>query len=207
MVCEGFDNELARSLHNWAGIVFHRGAPYLRTQQFNSVFYNQSQSIMEHADVRHAGLVLNHKNKHNLHPDSRPLRYEYAPTSAIVVYQYAPRFGSLLVEHSAGNGLNYSNIEAPALVRASTFRHNRGHGMCVRTRFGNVTVVDSLAHANLGDGIKYTLNNTVWTLQEQLETHVNRYVEFCDSQNPLSYPAYYRFRNPNYVRECSKVLL
>lgn len=57
----------------------------------------------------------------------------------------------------------------------------------------------------MGDGLKYVFNNTAWSLQEQQEKFIsNRYIEFCDSQNPLSYPAYYRFRNPNYVTECSK---
>jgi hypothetical protein len=41
-------------------------------------------------------------------------------------------------------------------------------------------------------------------VQEQTENFLTRYIEFCDSQNPLSYPAYYKFRNPNYVKECSK---
>jgi hypothetical protein len=110
----------------------------------------------------------------------------------------------LTVEYSIGNGLNYSNIEAPALITNSIFRFNRGHGISARTRFGNVSVVNTISHDNFGDGLKYYFNNTAWTLQEQEEYFVTRYLEYCDSQNPLSYPAYYRFRNPNYVRECSK---
>ena len=69
----------------------------------------------------------------------------------------------------------------------------------------NVRVLAAESRGNAGYGLKYLLNNTAWSPLEQREKFVAmRYIEFCDSQNPLSFPAYYRFRNPNYVRECSK---
>ncbi len=103
-----------------------------------------------------------------------------------------------------GNGLNFSNVEAPVSVIGGRFEANRGHGICATTRFGNVLVVNTSSVNNGGDGLKYTFNNTEWSVQEQTENFLTRYIEFCDSQNPLSYPAYYKFRNPNYVKECSK---
>lgn len=198
LLCEGFDNQAVEDVANWGGITFHKNAPYQKTQPFMSVFYNRSQSILEYVDVNYAGLVDN--------PDiRRKPNYTYMPSAAITVYQYAPIFNYLNVEFSMSNGLNYSNIEAPASITNSIFRFNRGHGIAARTRFGNLTVLNTVSNNNMGDGLKYYFNNTAWTLWEQEEYYVNRYVEFCDSQNPLSYPAYYRFKNPNYVRECSKV--
>ena len=73
------------------------------------------------------------------------------------------------------------------------------------SRFGNVSVFDTASYENMGDGLKYSFNNTAWSIEEQEEYFLNRYIPFCDSQNPLSYPAYYKFKNPNYVKECSKV--
>ncbi len=81
----------------------------------------------------------------------------------------------------------------------------KGHGIVAVTRFGNVSIIKSDSYENLGDGLKYFFNNSIWSKQEQEEYFTNRYLDFCDSQNPLSYPSYYKFKNPNYVRECSKV--
>lgn len=192
-------NAVAEEYDNWGGIVFQKYAPHLKTQPFYSVFYNQSQSILEFVDVRYAGLI-NNTNRY------KP-KYSYLPTSGITIFQYAPRFNNITVEYSVGNGMNYSNIEAPALITNSVFRYNRGHGVAAKTRFGNVTIFNSISHDNMGDGVKYDFNNTAWSLHEQEEYVTTRYLEYCDSQNPLSYPAYYRFRNPNYVRECAKVRL
>jgi hypothetical protein len=162
-----------------------------------SVFYNLSRSILEHVHIRYAGLI---DNRNRFRP-----KYSYMPSSAITVFQYAPTFDNVLVEYSLGNGLNYSNIEAPALITNSVFRYNRGHGIAAKTRFGNVTLMNTISHDNMGDGLKFFYNTTGWSQIEEEEYFSTRYLEYCDSQNPLSYPAYYRFRNPNYVRECSKV--
>jgi hypothetical protein len=198
LTCEGYDNEYAQHLNNWGGIIFQRYSPFQTVQEYNSVFYNISKSVLEYVDVRYAGLTLN-RNKL-----LRPL-YDYIPGSGITVFQYAPRFYNICIEYSIGNGLNYSNIEAPALLTHSTFRFNHGHGIAAKTRFGNISIYDSYSYDNWADGLKYHFNNTVWSRWEEEEQFNNRYLDYCDSQNPLSYPAYYRFRNPNYVRECSKV--
>lgn len=198
ILCEGFDNQAVLNYHNWGGIVFEKYAPYVKTQEHTSVFYNLSKSALEYVDVEYAGLSLNR------HKRIRPL-YDYVPSSAITVFQYAPRFHHLIVENSIGNGLNYSNIEAPAFLSNSIFRYNRGHGIVVKTRFGNVHVTNTVSHDNKGDGLKYMFNNTIWSKLEQDEYFTTRYLDYCDAQNPLSYPAYYKFRNPNYIRECSKV--
>jgi hypothetical protein len=196
IVCEGFHNDEATRYDNWGGIVFQKYSPYLQKRMFLSVLYNYSQSVLEYADITYAGLVIN-TNRY------RPL-YNYYPGSAITVFQYAPTFNFINIEHSIGNGLNYSNIEAPAIITNSLFRYNRGHGIAAKTRFGNITIVNTISQDNMGDGLKYYFNNTAWSIQEQEEYFYSRYLEYCDSQNPLSYPAYYKFRNPNYVRECSK---
>lgn len=119
LVCEGFDNQAVMNYHNWGGIVFEKYAPYTKTQEYTSVFYNLSRSVLEHVDVQYGGLSDNKDIR------IRPL-YNYMPGSAITVFQYAPRFHHLIVEHSIGNGLNYSNIEAPAFLSNSIFRYNRG---------------------------------------------------------------------------------
>lgn len=198
LLCEGFDNQAVLNYHHWGGIVFEKYAPYIKTQEFGSVFYNLSRSSIQYADIQYAGM------SYNQHIRIRPL-YNYLPGSAITVFQYAPRLHHVIVEHSIGNGLNYSNIEAPAFLSNSIFRYNRGHGIVVKTRFGNVHVTNTVSHDNKGDGLKYVFNNTVWTKLEQDEYFTSRYLDFCDAQNPLSYPAYFKFRNPNYIRECSKV--
>lgn len=118
LVCEGFDNDAVSEYNNWGGIVFEKYAPYVRTQEHTSVFYNLSRSVLEYVDVQYAGLS---RNKNRFRP-----QYDYMPGSAITVFQYAPRFDNILVEYSIGNGLNYSNIEAPAFISNSVFRHNRG---------------------------------------------------------------------------------
>lgn len=200
LVCEGYDDQESSKYDNWGGIVFQRYAPFIKKSAFMSVFYNISQSILEYVDITHAGLVQNTYRRYGSIP-----HYGYYPGSAIVVFQYAPTFNNITIEHSLGYGLNYSNIEAPATITNSAFRFNRGHGIVAKTRFGNVNIFNTVSEDNMGDGLKYYFNNTVWTPQEQEEYFMSRYVEYCDSQNPLSYPAYYRFKNPNYVRECSKV--
>jgi hypothetical protein len=197
LVCEGFNDKIVQNYDNWGGIVFQKYAPYMQELPFTSVFFNVSKSVLEYVDVRYAGLI---DNLNWLKPN-----YTYLSTSAVTVFQYAPRFKNITIEYSAGNGLNYSNIEAPALITNSIFRYNRGHGVNVKTRFGNVTVYNTISHDNMGDGFKYYFNNSAWSLREQEEYFVTRYAEYCDSQNPLSYPAYYRFKNPSYVTECSKV--
>ena len=126
-------------------------------------------------------------------------------SAGITVFQYGPTLKNVRVRWSLGNGLNLSNVEAPVAVQGGHFAHNRGHGIVAVSRFGNVRVLAAESRGNAGDGLKYLLNNTAWSPLEQREKFVAmRYIEFCDSQNPLSFPAYYRFRNPNYVRECSK---
>jgi len=90
----------------------------LKVQQFGSVFFNYSQSILEYVDIRYAGLGPN-LNRY------KPL-YTYQASSAVTIFQYAPRFNFLTVEYSIGNVLNYSNIEASALITNSIFRFNRG---------------------------------------------------------------------------------
>jgi hypothetical protein len=196
--CEGFDNQLIKDYDNWAGIVFQKYAPFQVVQQFTSAFYNISKSVLQYVDIKYAGLSAN----------QNPLRpnYTHFPGSAITVFQYSPTFMNITVEYSLGNGLNFSNIEAPALITDSVFRFNRGHGIAANSRFGNVSVFSTQSYENMGDGLKYTFNNTAWSYEEQKEHgFLGRYIPFCDSQNPLSYPAYYRFKNPNYVKECSKV--
>lgn len=201
--CEGFHRKFSASYDNWAGVVFQKYAPYRVRQQFTSLFTNSSLSEMDFVDVEYAGLHPN-RNKHLAGWWGRP-KYDYVPGSAITVFQYAPKFSNLRVEKSLGNGLNLSNIEAPVTVQNSVFLNNRGHGIVSVSRFGNVKLVNSSLHSNLGDGFKYAYNNSDWSVQEQKENFLIRYIEFCDSQNPLSYPAYYKFKNPNYVKECSKV--
>ena len=201
--CEGFDQKFSAAHDNWAGIVFQKHAPYKVNQKFTSLFTNSSLSEMKFVDVEHAGMHPN-RNKHLTGWWARP-KYDYIPGSAITVFQYGPTFQNLKVEYSLGNGLNFSNIEAPVTVENSLIRNNRGHGVVAVSRFGNVKLVNSKLNLNLGDGFKYTYNNSDWSVQEQRENFLIRYIEFCDSQNPLSYPAYYKFRNPNYVKECSKV--
>jgi len=198
LTCEGFDNEIIETYDNWGGILFEKYAPYLTTQPFSAAFYNVSKSVLEYVDIRYAGLTVN-RNK--------PIRklYDFTPGSAVTVFQYAPRLHNLIIEYSLGNGLNYSNIEAPAYMNDCTFRFNRGHGVAAKTRFGNLTIFNTHSYENGADGLKYYFNNTAWSRLEEEEQFNNRYLDYCDSQNPLSYPAYYRFRNPNYVRECSKV--
>lgn len=183
-------------MNNWAGIVFQRNAPVKKIQEFSTVFYNVSQSSLHFVDISFAGLI---RNKNNLKP-----KYDFLPTSAIIVYQFAPTFNNITIEHSIGNGLNYSNIEAPGSITNSIFRNNRGHGIVVKSRFGNIKMSNVISRDNLGDGLKYEFNNTIWSQQEQEEYFTNRYIQYCDSQNPLSYPAYYRYKNPNYVYECIK---
>ena len=117
--CEGFDNAFSERYNNWAGVVFQKYAPYQVLQQFTSAFYNVSKSVFEYVDVRYAGLST------NVNKFKRP-NYEYFAGSAITVFQYAPTFNNVTVEYSLGNGLNYSNIEAPALLTQSIFRYNRG---------------------------------------------------------------------------------
>ena len=199
LLCEGFDESYSREHNNWGGIVFQKYAPFLKQTQFTSVFYNVSQSIMEYSDIEYAGLEPYNTWLH------RP--YTYMPSSAITVFQYAPRFHNITVQYSIANGLNLSNIEAPALIVDSLFRFNRGHGIIAKTRFGSVRIVNTVSHDNLGDGLKFTYNNSKWSQVEEEEYFVTRYLDYCDSQNPLSFPAYYRFRNPNYVRECSKTFI
>jgi hypothetical protein len=145
-------------------------------------------------------------------------------TSAITVFQYSPILNNLLIEYSAGNGLNYSNIEGPAILQNSIIRHNKGknrreefyyflklilifkgHGIYAKTRFGNLTLFNVNSNDNFGDGLKYHYNNSIWTQWEEEEYFDVRYLDFCNSQSPLTFPTYYRFRNPSYVRECSKV--
>ncbi|CAF0869334.1 unnamed protein product [Brachionus calyciflorus] len=196
LVCEGFDNKISSTSDNWGGIVFQKYAPYSKIQQYTSVFYNISQSSMQYVDIKYAGLV---PNINRFKP-----KYDFYPGSAITVFQYTPIFDNILIENSIGNGLNYSNIEAPGSITNSIIRYNQGHGIIVKTRFGNINMTNVFSSDNLGDGLKYTFNNTEWTQQEQEEYFTNRYIQYCDSQNPLSYPAYYKFKNPNYVRECTK---
>jgi len=202
--CEGFHNKHIASFDHWAGIVFQRHAPYTRIQQFNSLFTNRSQSVLESADIEYAGLAPNRRlNEHGWY--ARP-GYLYQPGSAVTVFQFGPEFKDLRVRYSLGNGLNFSNVEAPVSVEGCTFEANKGHGISATTRFGNVLVLNTTSKNNGGDGLKYVFNNTEWSIHEQTENFLVKYIEFCDSQNPLSYPAYYKFRNPNYVKECSKTL-
>ena len=117
LVCEGMSNEKASSLENWGGIVFERHPPFETVREYGSVFYNKSKSVLEFVDIRFAGLV----NRN----DPR-FRYEYSSSSAITVFQYSPRLKNVTIEFSAGNGANFSNLEAPALLTDSLFRFNKG---------------------------------------------------------------------------------
>jgi hypothetical protein len=119
LLCEGFDEQYSRDYENWGGIVFQKYAPYLKQQQFTSVFYNVSQSILEYVDIEYAGLERYNTWLYR--------NYTYQPGSAITVFQYAPRFNNITVQYSLANGLNYSNIEAPALITNSLFRYNKGN--------------------------------------------------------------------------------
>jgi hypothetical protein len=223
LVCEGFNRDNEQQIDNWGGIVFEKFAPYHKVRQFSTVSFNISRSILNYVDVSYAGFSYN------------PQKRIYYPSSAITVFQYAPTFNHLLVEYSAGNGLNFSNIEAPAFVQNSVFKYNKGrvytdhlfkpkykalviqssyicvrvcvegHGLIAKTRFGNMSLYNVNSNNNFGDGLKYHFNNSVWTKQEEEELFDIRYIEYCHSQNPLTFPTYYRFKNPNYVRECSKV--
>lgn len=193
LLCEGFNRENEETIDNWGGIVFEKYAPYHKITQFSSVFYNITRSILYNVDISYAGFVYN------------SYRNKYYPSSAITVFQYSPLMNYIRIEYSAGNGLNYSNIEAPAILQNSIIQYNKGHGIFAMTRFGNVTLNNVNSQHNYGDGLKYYFNNSVWTQQEQEEYFDIRYNEFCHSQSPLTFPTYYRFKNPNYVRECSKI--
>ena len=118
LLCEGFDEQYSRSHDNWAGIIFEKYAPYLKTQEHTSVFYNFSRSILEFVDIEYAGM-----KKYNTWLFRN---YSYEPGSAITVFQYAPRFNNITIQYSLANGLNFSNIEAPAIITNSLFRFNKG---------------------------------------------------------------------------------
>jgi hypothetical protein len=216
LVCEGFSRDNEHAIDNWGGIVFEKFAPFHKIRQFSTVSFNVSKSVLSHVDVSYAGFSYN------------PVKKIYFPSSAVTVFQYAPTFNHVLIEYSAGNGLNFSNIEAPAFVENSVFKYNKGisliylallrnrtsylfrvrfkgHGLFAKTRFGNLSLFNVNSNNNFGDGLKYYFNNSVWTKQEEEELFDIRYIEYCHSQNPLAFPTYYRFKNPNYVRECSKV--
>ena len=114
LVCDGFSKQNEKIIDNWGGIIFEKYAPYQKLTQFRSVFYNITKSILNYVDISHAGYTYDsYKHKSYL-------------TSALTIFQYSPLLDNLIVEYSAGNGVNYSNIEAPAILKNSIIRFNKG---------------------------------------------------------------------------------
>lgn len=141
--CEGFDNDLANEYDNWAGLVFQRHAPYTVVQQYSALFTNISQSVLECVDVEYAGLSVN-RQKSTPGWYGRP-HYDYRPGSAVTVFQYGPTLRDLKVRWSLGNGLNFSNVEAPVAVHGGIFEANRGESRKYNTCGFNTWVIRELS--------------------------------------------------------------
>ncbi|CAF4359133.1 unnamed protein product, partial [Adineta steineri] len=137
---------------------------------FNDI--NQRQSILNYVDILHAGL--------------RPeltIRHYAERYAALTVFDNLinPLFDNITVLYSASDGMNFSNVGSSIRLKNSVSAYNRGHGIAVTSRYGNVTLDNVHIFDNAGDGVYYAMNNTEWSLREQEESPKRLYKSFCET--------------------------
>lgn len=190
--CDGFFDP--QSVLNWAGIVFERK---ITTDKLSDIpplsdaasplipDLNQRQSVLHYVDILHAGLRAESALK------TYAERY-----AAVTIFDNLvnPSFYNISVLYSAADGMNFSNIATPVQLRNSFIAYNRGHGVVLTSRYGNVTFDRVEIHQNGGDGIHYRFNNTEWSLREQEETNSRLYKSFCETANTVEFPSYFTYR-------------
>ncbi|CAF0748650.1 unnamed protein product, partial [Didymodactylos carnosus] len=198
LICDGFYDP--SPIHNWGGIIFERRRPIEQSiipeiADSATTLSNQplSQSILSYVDILHAGLRPSETIK------SYPERY-----AALTVFDHSPILFNVTVQHSASDGMNFSNVISSVLIENSLSALNRGHGIVVTTRYGNVTLNNVDLRNNGGDGILYILNNTEWSKHEQEEDPSLLYKSFCETANIVQYPSYLRYTSLSQGTCCSQ---
>ncbi|CAF2579834.1 unnamed protein product [Rotaria sp. Silwood2] len=190
--CDGFFDPFV--VLNWGGIVFERNfqskelsdIPHISDSAsplFNDL--KQQPSILNYVDILHAGL------RPELTIRSYAERY-----AAVTVFDNLinPIFDNITILYSASDGMNFSNVGSSVRLRNSVLAYNRGHGIVVTSRYGNVTLDNVHIHDNGGDGVHYTLNNTEWSVREQEESPQRLYKSFCETANTVEFPNYFTYR-------------
>ncbi|CAM4799581.1 unnamed protein product [Rotaria magnacalcarata] len=190
--CDGFFDPLI--VLNWGGIVFERrfqsnhlsDIPHLSDSAsplFNSL--HQQPSILNYVDILHAGL----------RPEQTTRLYAERH-AAVTVFDNLinPIFDNITVLYSASDGMNFSNVGSSVRLRNSISAYNRGHGITVTSRYGNVTLDNVYIHDNGGDGVNYALNNTEWSVREQEESPQRLYKPFCEAADTVEFPNYFSYR-------------
>ncbi|CAF4700980.1 unnamed protein product, partial [Rotaria socialis] len=190
--CDGFFDPLV--VLNWGGIVFERrfqsnhlsDIPHLSDSAsplFNSL--HQQPSILHYVDILHAGL----------RPE-QTTRFYAERQAAVTVFDNLinPIFDNITVLYSASDGMNFSNVGSSVRLRNSISAYNRGHGITVTSRYGNVTLDNVYIHDNGGDGVNYALNNTEWSVREQEESPQRLYKPFCEAADTVEFPNYFSYR-------------
>ncbi|CAF1226683.1 unnamed protein product, partial [Didymodactylos carnosus] len=188
LICDGFYDP--SPFHNWGGIVFERRRSIERSiipeiSDSATTLSDQplSQSILSYVDIFHAGFRPSNTIR------AYPERY-----AALTVFDHSPLLYNVTVQHSASDGMNFSNVMSSVLIENSLSTRNQGHGIVVTTRYGNVTLNNVDLKNNGGDGILYMLNNTEWSKREQEEDTSLLYKSFCETANIVQYPSYLRYR-------------
>ncbi|UJR14923.1 hypothetical protein I4U23_001905 [Adineta vaga] len=192
--CDGFYDPL--TVLNWGGIVFEQKFSSIKLSDIPEIsdtaspLYNdlhQRQSILNYVDILHAGL------RPELTIRSYAERY-----AALTVFDNLinPIFDNITVLYSASGGMNFSNVGSSIKLKNSVSAYNRGHGLAVTSRYGNVTLENVHIYDNGGDGVHYAMNNTEWSPREQEESPKRLYKSFCETANTVEFPSYFTYRPP-----------
>ncbi|CAF0871361.1 unnamed protein product, partial [Adineta ricciae] len=192
--CDGFFDPL--TVLNWGGIVFERKFSTIKLTDIPEISdaasplyndLNQRPSILNYVDILHAGL--------------RPeltIRSYAERFAALTVFDNLvnPLFDNITVLYSASDGMNFSNVGSSVKLKNSVSAYNRGHGIAVTSRYGNVTLDNVHVYDNGGDGVYYAMNNTEWSEREQEESPKRLYKSFCETANTVEFPSYFTYRPP-----------
>ncbi|CAF0964952.1 unnamed protein product [Adineta ricciae] len=192
--CDGFFDPL--TVLNWGGIVFERKFSTNKLTDIPEISdaasplyndLNQRPSILNYVDILHAGL--------------RPeltIRSYAERFAALTVFDNLvnPLFDNITVLYSASDGMNFSNVGSSVKLKNSVSAYNRGHGITVTSRYGNVTLDNVHVYDNGGDGVYYAMNNTEWSEREQEESPKRLYKSFCETANTVEFPSYFTYRPP-----------
>ncbi|CAM1311440.1 Uncharacterised protein g5687 [Pycnogonum litorale] len=127
----------------WGGLVFddaeHMSAHFLE----NTLRRQQSKSILEHVNIKFAGLDRNG---------------EYM--SAVESVGIPPRIKNVLIKWSAFNGINITLPQDGFKIIDSKIIENRGYGVFVNTSNGVVELeANTIVSDNGGDGVRYVFHD------------------------------------------------
>ncbi|XP_054261454.1 protein bark beetle-like isoform X2 [Macrosteles quadrilineatus] len=150
--CLPYHETSSSVVHHWRGLKFQYAQHDENLVNFNTLRLPVSQSELAFVDIRFAGSGR-----------------DYNASSALEVEGIPPRLVSVTVAHSAYNGVNFTNPQAPFTVHNCTIINNRGYGVYINSSTGGVQLSGTTVSSNGADGIRYVHHDQTHFLRDGIQ--------------------------------------